>query len=857
MVVTGDIIIEISVTIKRYRLETTVERINAAADASTDKNNTEISLKVYVAPGNYTSLDVNGTRQGEKILKKGDGVDQSVAQHGSLIEYEFVTPEGYYMDSFLVNGLTLQKMMTGGYASLISNKYDFDTKKYYYKVSLTVCKAMVDGEVGYIKASADLLKVEITLKPIVYEIVIYIDNDQKSFDTFSGRNGVSDGEKMIVYAANSVVHFSSITIEPSLFEGYQIDETDALVGYSGGLSDSSVASFGAEQKDINVRRLFTFNASTLPDADVTKGKIVVYFTFKASIIKYNFKLTSMVYYSKNNTYKESTLAEYNDLYSGDKAGSVSYSINDTEYELSSANRTLDYFTNVTVSSVARQGFAVFAVYELINGTWQTLKDNVNEIALASTSSGYDFSFMVNGLGNREFRIDFKQKTDIIVNIPNPYKYVSGVANNPYLYYTEIRVYESDVSTETGNLIEPMPAENPLDKVVTRYVFEVFVGNYFSVWYTDPYRYSGVSKNVNFSVYTRDLSVVAEECIEHGYEGGAFNTSLYQSYYEEVIRQYAVSGVNYGGDKDGNRYHIIEGKEFFLYDNDVYGRVTAGKDTFDAARESGIGNAASGGKVYYNNNSSESRDNVIHEDVISESTKEGHILTIVCEPNANYAFYRLRLRQIDVAASKLAGYIKFGNTDTTDYFSITYDELLNTSAARAAVNRFNSINQNQYVLLNCRYESGNGRYYFTIWMNGDVEVVTEYYRTYNVTFARYLPDEIANNGKPSSDHITATDRKDTVYTLTSGSTSVGPFQRAKENNESSVKISYGSEFSMTVTPPSTSNYVFVGWYINDVNLYEYLDSLTPNEDYYVRGFIADFLNMPSLIVNGYEVTDIVI
>ena len=856
MVVTGDIIVDISVTIKRYRLETEVDRLNAAADASTEKNNTEVSLKVYVAPGNYAMLDVNGSLQREQFLRKGDGVNQSVAQHGSLIEYEFVTPEGYRMDKFSVNGLDLQKMITAGYASLVASKYEYDVKRYYYKVSLVVCTEMVNGEAGFIKSSSNLLDVSISIRPIVYDIVIYIDNDQKSFDTFGGRSGVTDGEKLTVYSANNVVHFSSVTIEPMLFEGYQIDETNALVGFQGGLVDASQASFGAEQMDIKVRRLFTFNATTLKNADATTGKTVVYFTFKASIIKYNFKLTSIVYYSENDTYKESALADYNSQ-NASPAGAVRYSVNDTEYEMSDANRTLDYFTEVTVSSAARQGFAVFAVYEKVNGVWQMLMDNVNEIALAATASGYDFSFMVNGIGSREFRIDFKQKTSIVVNIPNPYKYVSGVSSSPYLYYSEIKAYESDVETETGNLIEPLPPENPLDKVVTKYVFDVYVGNYFSVWYTDPYRYSGANRTVNFTAYTRDMSEVAEECIAHGFDGGVFDPATYKTYYDDVARQYAVDGVVYGGDKDGKRYHIIDGREFYLYDNDVYGRVSATKETFDATSESGTGNTISGGKVYYNNNTSESRENVIYEDVVNGTTKEGRVLTIVCEPNANYAFYRLRLRQINVEASKKAGYVVFGSTDTTDYFSINYDEVLTSAAATNAVDRFNDINKNQYVLLNCRYNSANGRYYFSLWMNGDVEVVAEYYRTYNVTFARYLPDEIANGGAPSSDYVVAADRKDIVYTLTSGSETVGPFKRAKDAGESTVRISYGSEFSMTVTPPTTSNYVFVGWYINDVNLYEYLDSLTPNEDYYVRSFTADLLNMPSLMANGYEVTDIVI
>ncbi len=843
--INGDIIVEISVTIKRYKLESTVVRTDASNDTSPNKNDTAVSLNVYVSPNDYSFLNVNGSAQQTQILNKNVGLNQSVAQHGSLILYEFITPDGYRMESFTMNGLTLDDMR--GYATLTAGKYPSDPTRYQYRISVTVCTALINGAPGFFKSSPDLISVKMVLSPIVYDVVIVINQSVREFGTYNERSGASDDQTLTVYAAKSVVHFASVNIDPSLFEGYKINTTDAYIGTSNSTAALDKASFGVDQETLTVRKRFTFNSVNLDKADVTQSKTTVYFFFTTSIIYYRFKLDSMVYYSDAGKILTEPLKTYNDHNATD-AGSVECTVSNLivqsaggYYTDGAVNYSFPYFSTVTLEAAAGSEFALFAIYENVNGTWQTIRDNVNGLSYTTRKEGsltrHFLTLTINSIGDRTFRIDFKQRTAITVNVPNPYKYVAG-ASNTYMYYSEITAFESDVETETGEYVDPSSTSEGIVK--TQYVFTVYVGNYFSIRFVDKYR---TTSTVNFSVYTTDLSQIAEQCIDNAYVNDVFNTDRFNSMYATMSSAYAVESAKYGGSpKENKRYHILGGETFFVYDNDVYGHVAAEKVTVDATNASGKGGSI-GGRIYYNLNSSESRDNVIYEDTVYGTTKEGHVLTVVCEAEPNYAFYRMSFRQMDVTASKNAGYIKFGNTDLNSWQEITYSDA--NDKRSSALDSFNVNNTNGYVLLNFR-KSGN-KYYFTLWMNGDVEMKAEFYRTYKVSYAVYLPDEIALGRTPSSAGITAEDVSDIVFTVGG----VGPFASSSE-----PYVSYGSEFRMTVAPQA-SNYVFVGWYVNDVDLFTSLDKLVPGSDYYMQRFIVDYDNMEALLRDGDEVTELVI
>ncbi|MBO4538949.1 MAG: hypothetical protein J5781_01620, partial [Clostridia bacterium] len=843
--INGDVIVDISVTIKRYKLESTVVRTDAANDTSSTRNDTVVSLNVYTSPTDYSFINVNGVAQQTQLLAKGSALNQSVAQHGSLILYEFVTPDGYMMDTFTMNGLTLDDMR--GYATLTASKYPSDTTRYQYRLAITVCTDLVNGAPGFFKSSADLISVKISLSPIVYDVVIVINGTVQEFGTYNERNGATDQRTLTVYSAKNVVHFSSINIEPVLFEGYKIDATDASVGSGNSTAALYKASFGADQESLTIRKRFTFDSINLDKADVTSGRTTVYFFFETSIIYYRLKVDSMVYYSNAGTLETEPLQTYNDNHVN-KAGNVECNISSLidqsaggRSDTGKVDSTYPYFSTVTMEAAASSDFALFAVYEYVNGTWQVVRDNVNGLSFTQRKEGsltrYFLTFSIDSIGDRTFRIDFKQRTTITVNVPNPYKYVAGAANT-YLYYSSLSAYESDVETETGEYVDPSSMSEGISK--TQYVFSVYVGNYFSVRFVDTYRRTST---VKFTVYSADLSAVAEECIDNSYVNGVFNTDRFNTVYNNLASTYAVDTAKYGGsDKENKRYRILGGEVFYVYDNDVYGHVAAEKETIDAVNASGKGSSV-GGRIYYNVNSAESRNNIIYEDTIYGTTKEGHVLTIVCEAEPNYSFYRMSFRQMDVDASINAGYIKFGNTDLNSWQDITYSAA--NDRRSDAIDAFNVNNTNGYVLLNFR-KSGN-KYYFTLWMNGDVEMKAEFYRTYNVSYAVYLPDKVAMGETPTSTGITAEDISDIVFTVGG----VGPFRASDE-----PVVSYGSEFRMTVAPQA-ANYIFVGWYVNDVDLFTSLDKLVPGTDYYTQRFIVDYDNMEALLREGEEVTDLVI
>ncbi len=877
LVVTGDLLVELSVTIKRYRLETTIIRTNAAGDLSQDKNNTIVSLDIRVSQSQSEFLIVNGSAQTTQELKKEVRDNQSTVQHGSIVTYEFITPEGYMLDTFTANGLTLTDMKE--YVVVTSSKYADDNSRYYYKIVITVCTELVKGARDFFKSTDKLVVVNMSIMPITYNIYIVVNNGEVSqegsrireYRSIDDRNGATDDQTIVVYSPKTAVHFSTIVVEPSLLEGYQIDSTNAYIGVQNsisGLTDlgDNKANFSNITQLTNKRNL-KIEYSTIKAADVTLGKTSIYFYFYTSIIYYDLKYTSTVFYSNEGTLMTTSLKNYN-AGASSNAGRVEGNVYTTITNAGGGsvdgelNGSFPYFSNVTIKAVEQNAsFNIFAIYEKINGTWTTVSDNVNGISLTTgVENGINYqriTYMVDGRGNREFKIDYKQKTKITVNIPNPYKY-EGLSSNPYLYYTSIYAYESDVETETGRVIQPESVSSTAGIVRTQYVYNVFVGNYFSIYFNDTYRKNTV---VNFSVYDVDLGEIAEQAIENpsSYVSGTFNLNSYKNVYNSMVNDtvhpHLISSAVYGGDKSGKRYHIVGGETFYVYDNDNYAHVAGSKVTSDATNAVNKSSNGSsqlretvGGAIYYNATTSETVGNVIYEDTLYESTKTGNYLTIICKANPNYVFYSLQFRQMDREASKNAGNIVFGTGDTNSWLTIDYTMASNGMTSN--ITAFNATNSNGYKLLNFRKEGEE--YRFTIWMNGDMEIRANYYRTYNVSYAVYLPDVLLAGGELSASGINvvidANSRpkvKDTVFG--------NPFAGSTGEN---VVVSYGAEFSLKVDNQS-SNYAFVGWYLNDINLFDSLDKQVPDSNYYTWNFIVDKDNMSSLIVNGEEVVDIVI
>ncbi len=881
--ITGDTMIEIELVIKRYSLETNIVRVDAIKDTSDSKNSTEVSLTVHVSPTDSSLISVNGVAQRKQVMGKSVNYNQAVTQHGASIEYEFITPEGYQLSDLTVNGFSPSDEIVRDNITIIASKYDAEPSRYSYKILITVNTKIVNGAVGFYKTSDRLIVVDMEIRPVNYEIFVVINRSLKDFETLSGRNGVTDNQTLTVYSRSSVDHFDDVNIEPLLMEGYRIVNTQVYVGKVGGvayLTSSDIAGF-AGQTQITAIKTLKFNYTNLSVADATKDKTAVYFFFTTDIIYYNVKVDANAYYSDAGTLVQETLYRHSDAgklvcnvtnrVRPSEGGTVNLH-NDTDLSVNSVERldkSYPYFSNVTITATEKAGFALFCVYEYVYNTakriyeWVAIADNVNELSYVSKTNGslttHTLTFTVNGRGDRSFKFEFKQRTTVTVNIPNVFKYVAGSVNS-YLGYTNLKAYESDDEYRDGAYLDAINTDSGI-RATTRYIYSVFVGNYFTVNLEDIYRQGA---RVNFSVYNADLREIAvgsgeaSGCIDDSqcYVNDVFNLDKFKVLYNDRVRDVSVPQAVYGGDNNGVRYQIKGNEVFYVYDDDVYGRVSATKDTKDAVSAANVATTV-GGDVRYNDSTSEARNNVIYEDTKNQTTKEGNVLTIVCEARENYSFYRLLFRQVNRSESVRQGYVVFGNTDISSWQQIVYTSASDNNTRNVKTFNERIKDSNSYALLNFREE--NGKYIFTLWMNGDVEIMAEYYRTYTVTYDVYMSDVLISDPSLSFGSIGTEDGTDIVFT-TGGK---GPFEKAKQNG-TQVKISYGSDFTLTVTPP-VGNYVFVGWYINDTNLYgDKLNRLMPTSDYYTWHFIADYNNMSTLVptledgrLSSEEVTDIVI
>ncbi len=870
----GNVRIKLSVGIKRYSLGTTVIRTDSGYDTSLTKNNTVVQLTTY-------DRQVNGAVLSRPDpLVKGAAISVAEAQHFGIIEYTFTTPEGYRLSSLKANGYTLEDLEANGLLIKKSiSKNISDGNRYDYDLVILVNSDLVTGASSLIQLYD--ISVTLTFSVIEYNVVVQINDLSKNFASYGGRDGVSDGRTITVYTSKTVTHFSTLIVEPVLYEGYEIPAIGALnpsgstaITLGTDVSDHGLATaFGDVQRDMRSRVSFVITSDSLGKADLSKDFTTIYLHFDTSIIYYDLVMDSMVFYSKNGSLEQTALKNHT------AAGTVTYSVKNSvvtginkedtfsgQTTYGAIDASMPYFTKVTVEATAASGFAVYDIYELSSASgkaeWVPIENGRNgltfETRTVGTKTVYTVSFEINSVGNtpftynresrmgRQLRIDFKQKTEVTVIVPNPYRYVAS-EDNPYRNYFEIMGFESDVQTKTGS---SLPASFVTNYAVNdQYKFEVFVGNYFSLLFTDLYR----DAETAVSVYSRDLNELATELItnEKCYDtSGAvpvFDADRYETQYTINANFYRKDQVCYGGDANGNRYQIIGKETFYVYDNDAFAHIQATKTTFSAVD-------SVGGSVFYNRANTESQDNILYQDA-SGSTKSGKILTITCRAKENYVFYRLKFRKPDIKTSQNAGYIVFDTTSANAWQILTYKQTVDGIPQRSSsVSAFNANNTSDFVLLSYRteeVETVRGTYLdyvFTLWLNGDIEAEAEFYRTYNVQYGILLTDRYSL-GDGILDGIESLDVRDTVFNK--------PFTTAQIAGDDEVLISYNSEFKLTV-PEQTENYVFVGWYVNDVNTFTQLASMTPDADYYTKSFIANIENLKGLSPDGKEeVTDIVI
>lgn len=815
--------------IKEYRADTTVNRTRAAGDTSAAGNNTEV--RVGIRDKNNDQIVVNGVLQSDARFVQGAIPEVMTAQHHGFMLYTFTTPEGYMLTKFTINGFTLEEMTDNGIAeeyAVVKNS-NGSAITYSYTVKVRVNSLLIAGSTKNPWVKINDLTVSMDFAPITYEVRIVINGEVMDYRTVNGRNGVTDGEQLTVYGAPTVTHFGISSIEPSLFEGYKISDTTTEAYF--GTESGFIAEMGSRAGFMRVGTVISdffmldFKGSNLANSDVSEGKTYVYFLFNTEIITYTQEIGAKVFYSENSQLKEVPLSE------NTAGGSVRVTVTTRTGEeyvtdlagITAFSESLEYFSSIRIVAEAKPGFSIYGIYEIFavgDGTEdRRISSGTRNISYSVTGGIHVVVINVRDLageilGDRSFRIDFKQQATVTLTVANPYKYIQSTRR--YASYAVVSAYSAEGELDVGVPSSSYAISNTNvvagEIVVETYKYTVYVGNYLKFIISDRYQ----SSNPIVRFFDTDLSINALEAFTD--EG--------------------ISGLGESG--TGERI-VNAATDYYAYIN-VSGRITTSKTTVGAIT------TTNGGSVSYN---SFSAGTGTSNSISDANTVPGKRLTIKIVPANNYAFYSLKIRQPNLTLSRRQGYVVFQTADALKWNVITKDEI----GQEESLEGFAGSNYLRLVSTSVRDVTDSKgvttkEYSFELWVCGDAEFEVEFYRTYTVSYGIYLTDKFEQGGAEEG-------ILDTGVTFTPGSVTDTLFGEDGIGEGSTTGIvSYGASFELTASKP-TGDYQFVGWYVNGYNLFTYLESLLPTDDYLTQRVTVNRDEMQSLIANGEEATSLTV
>lgn len=812
-----DLEVEVNVAIKTYALITSVNRINATGV----ENETEISLDVKDRLGN--EVLVNGDAQAAQLLKLVTNANGSkvgtettlrmTAEHHGYILYTFTAPEGFMLDSLSVNGYTWNDLCT---TRIVDERLDLTVttavlggKRYYdYTIRFNVVDALIQG-----RNNMDFTRIVVSMQiaPVNYQVKIFINNELREWEMIADSNGnmmsgVTDGVRnglgilvdgtLSVYSPSRSTHFSTIAVQPALFEGYEV--TDLIVKSGAeyddvtGPSDARLSStYFSIPANLSSRANYLLNYSTLSGVNALTDERTVYFFFTTHIISYEVNVITYAY-TLDDTFRTlypsfgtetqgivpyDSLAGHNEV--SVVTGGVPQSfVNGGMYE---------YFSTVRVEFYAKLGYKMYVAEELRNGAFIEVINNVNGIRIESSVDNagvtkYTLSYAIDSTGDRQFRIVFKQQTTVTVHIPNPFKYVaSSGKNNEYRRYATVEAYENGAKLTNEN-------DDGTGKVIDTYVYTVLVGNFVSFKYSDS-------------------------AASPGQTGAIFAT------YDPVNEKYTevplyVDSRFESNDSSGRPIDKGKGKEIDSFTelyvvNNVYGRITFSKTTYSAT------DGANGGDVLFNSGTIEPSSGYVY----NATTTVGKKVVITVKARENFVLSRLLVRQIDYNRSVSAGNVIF---KTGTYEWLEYDP-----------NTFVDDDSNGFSIKLNTAESTATKTVYEVIMKGDMEIGFEFYRIYKVRygvkFANEAPNGVYNGIIDKSTAQTveycypnAADQSSQRIVLNGiDANEYAPASSENPQNDAFMYAQYDSSFTLTA-PAAPSGYVFVGWYVNKYNTFPELD-----------------------------------
>lgn len=786
--ISSDIEIEFTLEVKTYDVSTSVSFINAISSNPDSVNRTAVAWQIR---------DRNSDQLSSATLSRDSGAVTEKAEHHGTLYYSFTATSGYRLTMISINGITWEGIETEWTDALTSEtrrpsydpssnqvsynanglaytvRYNQVTKQYVYEITFTVNDALVKGNYAAVQTS---LQVYIEIAPISYDIKAYINGELLEHSAYDGVSGVSDEKTAKINLPETISHFDRFVVTPTAYEGYEIRTLTVL---SGGEKGEDATGFTVSNP--SGRKTYDATYIFLPNVNILEGKLSVHIFYTTGIVSYKAEVDAYAYSYGDGVEKSegrngtgTVSANLSEGYIGfdTDIGNVTVTIRTNNVDRVYPNENgYEYFSEVTIEAYANSGYVLYDVLENIDGSEISVSDGIRGVRYYTENRGetvkYVVKYTVDGLGDRRFKVVFKQKTTVTVHVPHAYKYVTGdgIGNNVYYAYVSLSAQENGVTLPNGYI--DVDSEGTGNIVVYyTYKYDVLAGNYFALTYREL---QSVGKQSDYDFYTRYV----------GDDG-------------EFVYENAGLGKNNANYPDGAGI-TVEGKTELYLLAAIDTRITFDKVTNGAIE------GAEGGIVYFNNSGVEPSLGAFYTSTlnINKDTKEAtyKTLEITVKPNEHYVVSSLSFRQRNDKASKENGRIVF-NEGSSEW--LAYSE------------SFNEQNTNDYSVKSF-VKNADGSLHFVIRLCGDMEIRAEFYRVYEFSYGiHYADKEVEMDGS-------SIEFESILYNEYAGET------------DGKFFVQYGAIVKLRA-PVAPENYLFVGWYLNDKNTFVNLDVALPRSAY---------------------------
>lgn len=665
-----------------------------------------------------------------------------------------------------VYGLSLEGLFIND-VSIPFTTYICDNNTYSYYFELEINDALLNKK--------NFLQIEARLRRNIYDINVEI-YDNKSGQTTYG----TQAPTLKVETVSIISHGNILSINPVLSEGYSV-VTVIINGQD----------YSMQINDMNSQ--FSFNVSgdlvnSLDVHDNDNNTIKIYF-----ITAINLHISSIRAYVF-----EQGVDTFSDI-AGDTT--ITYNPADTMVIVNGVIK-YEYFTNVTVTAVARstpEKIYRFAYYqEQVNGVWQVARDGERGVQLSgSDNSILQYTINVNPsnnvtVGDRFFRAVYYRVLTVTVTVMPDYKYVSGfhtTGNMRYLQYLTVQAMVGN------NIIED---KNPNNAPI--YAMAAQLG---TIPYVESYTYYIDSGSF--------LKLTATDHNNNNLSSLGFYDKISSTNYQQ-INNISTTGIRIIDDRD---IHLVARNQTMMSFN-----ISTIKN------ESGV----FGGSLTWN---VINRDNTVQPATVyrgsMNSAKALDTVRITVRATQNYRFTGLYIKNVDIAATKATGELKFIGEGQVGEWT-----LIDSS--------------NDLIQISTDHQ---GNTVFTIFVTSNMVMKFEFYRTFKLTYDL----DYQGIGPGPGDLI-----KDS-------SSSSMPIHSQIVNNQIVYEIyDYSSQIRL-IAPPTNEDYQFVGWLVNGENIYTDLDIRFPEEAYYSYWFrlyqnfpnlgITDGLNLRKSDTDIYEINIVAI